>query len=301
MPGVARAEFMRITSLRLDPSRPSVALLARDIDPNDAGARLALVGREAPVRAGAPAPVWISEAVADMRHLAPGKVMTLPIAGRDVPFTVAGMFRDYARQQGAIVIERSRYRELSGDDAVNEAALWLTPGASIARTRDAIASYAGGDARLHVDTPANLRAMSLATFDRTFAVTYALEAAAVAIGLLGLSASLATQTLARSRELGMLRHIGMTRRRIGRMLAAEGALLAAIGVVAGLILGFAISLILIHVVNRQSFHWGMALHVPWLSLALLSLSLIALATLVARASAAHATGIAAVRAVREDW
>jgi putative ABC transport system permease protein len=93
----------------------------------------------------------------------------------------------------------------------------------------------------------------------------------------------------------------MARRRIGRMLAAEGALLAAIGVVAGLILGFAISLILIHVVNRQSFHWGMALHVPWLSLALLSLSLIALATLVARASAAHATGIAAVRAVREDW
>ena len=300
MPGVAHAEFMRITSLRLDPSRPSIALLARDIDPDDAGARLALVGREAPVRADAPG-VWISEAVADMRRLAPGMVMTLPIAGHDVAFTVVDVFRDYARQQGAIVIERSRYRELSGDDAVNEAALWLTPGTSIARTRDAIASYAGGGGRLRVDTPANLRAISLATFDRTFAVTYALEAAAVAIGLLGLSASLATQTLARSRELGMLRHIGMTRRRLGRMLAAEGALLAAIGVVAGLILGFAISLILIHVVNRQSFHWGMALHVPWLSLALLSLSLIALATLVARWSAAHATGIGAVRAVHEDW
>jgi putative ABC transport system permease protein len=77
--------------------------------------------------------------------------------------------------------------------------------------------------------------------------------------------------------------------------------LAAIGVAAGLIQGFAVSLILIHVVNRQSFHWGMSLHVPWASLALLGVVLVVLATLVAGASARRATGIAAVRAVREDW
>jgi len=85
------------------------------------------------------------------------------------------------------------------------------------------------------------------------------------------------------------------------MLALEGSMLAAVGVVAGLVQGFAVSLILIHVVNRQSFHWGMSLHVPWLSLTLLALVLLALATLVAAASARRATGIAAVRAVREDW
>jgi putative ABC transport system permease protein len=85
------------------------------------------------------------------------------------------------------------------------------------------------------------------------------------------------------------------------MLAIEGAALAAIGVAAGLVQGFAISLILINVVNRQSFHWGMDLHVPWLSLALLACALLALATLVAAASATRATGIDAVRAVREDW
>jgi putative ABC transport system permease protein len=93
----------------------------------------------------------------------------------------------------------------------------------------------------------------------------------------------------------------MTRRRIGAMLAIEGATLASIGIAAGLILGFAISMILIHVVNRQSFHWGMDLHVPWPSLAILAAVLLALATLVAFASAMRATGMAAVRAVREDW
>ena len=132
-------------------------------------------------------------------------------------------------------------------------------------------------------------------------MTYALEAAAVVIGLVGLSAALVAQTLARSREFGMLRHIGMTRRQLGAMLAIEGALLSGIGVASGLALGFVISLILVEVVNRQSFHWGMDLHVPWLALGALSAVLLALATLTAAASARGATSISAVRAVREDW
>jgi putative ABC transport system permease protein len=93
----------------------------------------------------------------------------------------------------------------------------------------------------------------------------------------------------------------MTRGRIGTMLAGEGALLAVVGVVGGLLLGFAISLILIHVVNRQSFRWGMDLHVPAGSLALLAAVLIGLATLAARLAAKRATGVDVVRAVREDW
>ena len=300
IPGVARAEFMRVTSISLDPARPSVALLARDIDPHDAGARIALVGRDIVPRASAPPPAWVSEAVADIRHVSAGDVVALPVGGRSVDFTVAGVFRDYARQQGSVVVERTGYRALTGDDAVNEAALWLAPGASMSAVHDAIAAYAGS-AHIRAETPATLRELSLATFDRTFAVTYALEVAAVAIGLVGLSAALAAQTLARSREFGMLRHVGMTRRQVGAMLALEGSMLAAVGVVAGLVQGFAVSLILIHVVNRQSFHWGMSLRVPWLSLTLLALVLLALATLVAVASARRATGIAAVRAVREDW
>ena len=145
VPGVARAEFMRATSVMLlDPARPRVVLLARDIDRSDVAARLALVGASPARRhAGAPPPAWISEAVADTQSaLARPYTSTLPLAGRDVAFTVAGVWRDYARQQGAIVIERARYVALTGDDAVNEAALWLAPSASADDVRDAVASYA---------------------------------------------------------------------------------------------------------------------------------------------------------------
>ena len=132
-------------------------------------------------------------------------------------------------------------------------------------------------------------------------MTYALEACAVIIGLFGLSSSVAGQVLARKREFGMLRHIGMTRRQVGAMLSVEGALSAALGLSTGLLLGWAISLVLIHVVNRQSFHWGMEVHLPWRSLALLAVTLMVLATLVAALSGRSAMGKDIIRAVKEDW
>src|SRR6267378_3549371 len=138
-------------------------------------------------------------------------------------------------------------------------------------------------------------------FDRTFAVTYALEAVAVAIGLFGLSSSFGALVLARRREFGVLRHIGMTRRQIGSMLAAQGLLVSALGLAVGLTLGWVISLVLIHVVNRQSFHWGMELHLPWRLLAEFVAVMLVLATFTAIASGRQAMSGEAVRAVKEDW
>ena len=237
----------------------------------------------------------------DLYGFAPGSVVELPISGKPAAFTVAGVWRDYARPQGAVVIERERYIALTGDRNASGGALWLAAGANSEAVSQSIAHDIPGGARLEIAAPGEIRELSLQAFDRTFAVTYALEAAAVLIGLVGLSATLVAQTLARSREFGMLRHIGMTRRQLQGMLGVEGAALAVIGTVAGMVLGFVISLILVHVVNRQSFHWGMDLHVPWGALVVLAMTLIALATLTARASARSATSMSAVRAVREDW
>jgi putative ABC transport system permease protein len=99
----------------------------------------------------------------------------------------------------------------------------------------------------------------------------------------------------------MLRHLGVSRAQIGAMLALEGALVASIGVLGGLLAGGGIGLILIEVVNRQSFHWSMDLHVPWGALLLFASSLIALASLAAVLAGRQAMRQDAVLAVREDW
>src|SRR4030095_8154615 len=132
--------------------------------------------------------------------------------------------------------------------------------------------------KLPFAAPGDIRTLSLRIFDRTFAVTYALEAAAVGLGLTGLSSSFGALVFARRREVGMLRHVALTRRRIAGMLATEGLAVSAIGLAVGLTLGWLMSLILIYVVNRQSFHWSMDLHVPWVALLSLAIVLLVLAT-----------------------
>ena len=100
-------------------------------------------------------------------------------------------------------------------------------------------------------------------FDRSFAVTYLLEAVAIVIGLFGVAATFSAQTLARAREFGMLRHVGVTRRQVLGVSRCRRRLADRVGIAMGFVLGFAISLILVFVVNPQSFHWSMSLHVPW--------------------------------------
>ena len=301
LPGVRRAEFVREQHLLLDPSRPRVVLLARDIDPNDPGRRLALVSVPSTPPAEAPPPMWVNEAMADLYGFTAGKIVAIPIAGKLTAFTVAGVWRDYARPQGAVVIERERYAGLTGDRTATNGALWLAPGTDLDEVSRAIAREIPGGAKLDVAAPGEIRDFSLKIFDRTFAVTYALELAAVVIGLLGLSSSFGALVLARRREFGVLRHIGMTRRQVGAMLASEGLAVSGIGLAVGLGLGSAISLILIHVVNRQSFHWGMSVSVPWATLAAAALVVLALSTLTAWASGRKAMSDDVVRAVKDDW
>ncbi len=302
LPQVARSSFMRTSQLMLAPGRPAVALIARPIDAGDPGRALPLVGPALPqarIPAAAP-PVWISEAMVDLYGYRPGQQLRLPLAGRWHAFTVAGVWRDYARQFGAIEMRLEDYRAASGDTEVGDAALWLRPDATVEQAVVALRRLPFG-AALEFSVPGEIRSASLKIFDRSFAITYLLEAVAIVIGLFGVAATFSAQTLARAKEFGMLRHIGVTRRQILEMLALEGGLLTALGIAVGFLLGGAISLILVFVVNPQSFHWSMQLHVPWEMLAAVAAVLLGSAALTALLAGRHAVSGNAVRAVREDW
>jgi putative ABC transport system permease protein len=149
-------------------------------------------------------------------------------------------------------------------------------------------------------TPA-LRERSLLLFDRAFAITNALELIAVLIGLIGVGVAGSGNALARRAQFGVLRHLGFLRRQVLGMLASEGLALCALAVCYGLVLGGALSLVLVYVINRQSFNWSIDLTIPWWQLAALSAMLIAAATATAIWSGRSAMSGDAVRAVREDW
>jgi putative ABC transport system permease protein len=222
-------------------------------------------------------------------------------------FYVAGVWRDYARQFGAIAMDRRDFEALSGDRRVNDLALWRAPGAGDAQLQQAVRALAqaqsgsGSGELIEFASSGQIRATSLRIFDRSFAVTYWLQAVAIAIGLFGVAASFSAQVLARRKEFGLLAHLGLTRRQILTLVAGEGAAWTLAGALAGLGLGLAVSLVLVHVVNPQSFHWTMDLALPWARLLALCAAVILAGTVTAWLAGRAAAARDAVLAVKEDW
>jgi putative ABC transport system permease protein len=302
VPGIRRAAFSRISHLTLDPARPDVALLAREIDAADPGANLQMTGAVLPpseFRSGE-TPVWVSEAMVDLYGYRLGQRVKLPLGGSGRVFVVAGVWRDYARQSGAIQIRLADYRRLTADTSATDVAVTVQPRVRVESVIAGLRALPFGTS-LDLSQPGEIRARTLVIFDRSFAVTYLLEAVAIVIGLFGVAATFSAQTLARAREFGMLRHVGVTRAQVLAILALEGGMLTVCGIAMGFVLGFAISLILVFVVNPQSFHWSMSLHVPWTVLGTVALVMLASSCSTAVIAGRSAVSVDAVRAVKEDW
>jgi putative ABC transport system permease protein len=306
VPGVAAINFRKVVPLRLSPDRPAVVLVAQTIDEKNPGATLPLIGATFAAPEGTTR-VWVSEPAMRLYGYRAGESIDLPIVGRDrgkaARFFVAGIWRDYGRQQGAITMDVDDYAAITGDETRTDGSVELDAGAPapqvIEALRAALPRALAG--RIEFALPGELRALSLEIFDRSFAVTYLLEAIAILVGLAGVAATFSAQTLARTKEFGMLRHLGVTRKQIIGMLLMEGALLGAVGVIAGIGLGLAMSQVLIHVVNPQSFNWTMETRLPYVLFATVTLALISAAAATALLAGRRALSMDAVRAVREDW
>ena len=304
VPGVARAQASRIRALQLAPGRPAVALVSRALaDPAQALPMLEppLSPGEA-LRSGEIA-VYVSEAMVSLYGAKAGSTLALPLGpdGASVNARVLGVWRDYARQFGAVAIADTDYQRLTGDTRINDLALWLEPSADVAAVQRGLRALLPDPSMLEFAASAELRVLSLRIFDRSFAVTYYLQAVAIAIGLVGIAASLSAQVLARRKEFGLLAHLGLTRGQVIAVVAGEAAAWVAAGVLVGLLLGLAVSMVLVFVVNPQSFHWTMPLVLPGWRLLLLCAAVLLAGVGTAAFSARSAAGRPAVLSVKEDW
>ncbi|CAN7357034.1 FtsX-like permease family protein [Variovorax sp. LjRoot290] len=300
LPGVARTGTLRTRALLLDPARPAVTLISRSLD-DEASRSLPLLGAALPVPAGRVG-IYVSEAMVELYGAKPGtefEALTKAFGGGK-RFFVAGVWRDYVRQFGAITMDARDFERLTGDRSVSDISLWLAPGASEAQVQQAVREAAAAEP-IEIASVGQLRATSLRIFDRSFAVTYWLQAVAIGIGLFGIAASFSAQVLARRKEFGLLAHLGFTRTQVLAVVAGEGAAWTAIGALAGLALGLAVSVVLVHVVNPQSFHWTMDLLVPWARLAALCAAVVVAGTVTAWLAGRAAAARDAVLAVKEDW
>ncbi len=307
--GVARAEFLRSIEVSLplakNKQETNVPVLVRRIDSANAAKYLPMAGRVVPLSATDLAEnliaIYVSEAIVDLYNMPVGTVVQLPIGQTAHRFKVVAVWRDYARQTGAIQINQDDYRRITGDTSATDIALWLAPGANDQKVGQALDQLELGGRKLEWRSAAEIRSVSLTIFDRSFAVTYALEAAAIIVALIGVAASFGAQAMARQKEFAVLVHLGAKESWLDWQLALEGGVLTLAGAVWGVLIGFAMSWVLIERVNPQSFHWTMDIDIPWLALAAGVLAITCCAALCSGWAGRKGRAQGHLQTIKQDW
>ncbi|HET7756105.1 MAG TPA: FtsX-like permease family protein, partial [Steroidobacteraceae bacterium] len=286
---------------RLDPRVIDALLAVPGVRAHSAGRRVSVASPRGPVdldavslapeshagfifTAGDPARAWprfaagavlISEPLAWRLQLAPGDTLALTTAAGARSFTVAGVYREYGNERGEVLMSLEQYRRLWHDDAVGALGLYLAAGARpeavAARLRDAV----HGRQALLIRSNAEIRALSMRIFERTFVITRVLYWLAAGVAAVGLVSALLAWELERARSLALLRSLGVTPAGAAGLLVAQTLFMGLAALAAAIPAGLLTALTLTEVINRRAFGWRIELHLAaaqftqalWLALA----------------------------------
>lgn len=309
VPGIKRYELSVQRKILFQSDRPEVTLIARPIEQAGAAQALPLIGsvyRDNSSQNQPPLPVvYVSEAMVDLYDWRPGEVRTLPVFNGQQSAQkvwVAGIFRDYGRQHGALIIDLATYQKMSGDEQYSGIAIWLANQADPAKIVNVLRTATPQFRDQEFNNRTSLRALSLTIFDRSFALTYALEIAALLVALFAVATGFAGQALLRQKEYALIYYLGQSSAQRTAWISAESGLLLGLAVIWGTILGLLMSQILIHRVNPQSFHWTMDTSLPYLALITLMFALIGSGIAAALWASRHNLNRAnLITALREEW
>ncbi len=267
VPGVAGVDPYR--QMRMEINGKPISLVARNVRLHGERSRYLFLdgdSAETLARTLSQEGVILSEVLARRLGMEPGDSLRLMTPSGERAFPVTGVFYDYATDGGKVVMDGTLYRRWWQDETATVFAVYLGPQEDRPlvrqRLQEQAAALAGEAGAVAVIPNADLKADILAIFDRTFRVTYVLELVVVTIALLGIVNTLLTSVLERQKELATLRAIGAGRRQIEGLIVGESCLLAGLGAGLGLVGGGLLSVLLIRVINRQSFGWTIQWTLP---------------------------------------
>ena len=220
---------------------------------NGPAALASAIGRDA---------IVVSESLSLRFGVRDGDRIDVPTPAGPRPFLVAAVYYDYSTDRGVVVMDRATFLRHFGDQRPTSLSVYLRPGADAQAVRARLMAQLAPSHRLFIHTNTTLRSEVLRIFDATFAITYGLEAIAIVVAVLGVTGTLVTLILERRRELATLRLVGADLGQIRRMIVIEAGVIGVVSQVLGVVAGLALSVVLIYVINVQSFGWTIQFHLP---------------------------------------
>lgn len=248
--------------------------------------------------------VLVSESFAIRFGKAPGDRVTLPAQSGPISLPIAAVYYDYSNNQGTVLMDVETYRrhfaELGADPIPSSLSVYVRRGADVETVRRRLVDATRAEHDLSFASNREIRRDAMRVFDSTFTITYALEVIAIVIAASGVISTLITLIYERRREIALLALVGATRRQVRRMVVVEALILGAVSQSVGVIIGMLLAVVLIFVVNVQSFGWTIQFHIPWLFLVHSTLAILSVTALCGLYPASRASNIQAVRVVREE-
>ncbi len=243
--------------------------------------------------------VVVSEPFTSKHHAKTGDTITLPLGETRADFRIADIYYDYSSERGEILMDRATLLRYLPDPAPSNLAVYVAAGVDVEKVRAEIVTAAAGH-RLLIFSDHEIRGEAIRIFDRTFAITYALEAVAVLVAVIGVAGALLALVIDRRRELGLMTFLGATKNQVRKLILVEAGLLGLLANFAGVVLGYFLSLVLIFVINKQSFGWTIRFHWP-VAILLGGLSFVYAATVVSGLYPARiATRLNPLEVIHED-
>jgi len=217
--------------------------------------------RDARQRFGAGDAVLVSEPLARRKSLAVGDIVELPTPDGPARLPIAAVFRDYSSEQGFVAVTADLYRRWFDDHAVDSVGLYLADGVTPPELGRRIDRLELGGAAQWI-TPAGIQRESLAVFDRTFRVSWALAMLVGLIALVALTSALLAQGLERSREHATLRALGLSPARLFGLVTVQSAGLTAVALATALPLAVLIHYALSLLIQPRAFGWSLPAGLP---------------------------------------
>jgi putative ABC transport system permease protein len=207
--------------------------------------------------------VAISEVLANRLGLGEGDTVELPTPSGPKSLVVAGVFYDYRTEGGMVIMDRATFHQYWPESRkYTSVGIYLEPGADLDETRTFIRSHLDRAQEVYIVSNRELRQEILRIFDQTFSLTYALQVIAIVVAIFGIVNTLILLVMERERDIGVLKAVGATNGQIQRMTLLEAALMGLMSFILGAVNGVLLSLLLIFVINKQSFGWTIQFSVP---------------------------------------
>ncbi len=202
--------------------------------------------------------VIVTEPFAYRRGITPERnTITLLTDRGPQTFTVVGVYYDYTTDQGTITMYDGVYRRYFDDLFISSLGLDVAPGVDPQAVIDTLRTETLAGQNLIVRSNRGLRDSALEVFERTFAITTALQLLATLVAFIGILSALMSLQLEHAREYAVLRANGLTPRQLWQLTLTQTGLM---GGTAGLLaapIGLALAIVLIEVINVRSFGWSM--------------------------------------------